>query len=350
MAETLRLEYACTGKEMDEAQSLSLREQIGGGSKWLTMVILLAILAAVLCLLYFEVLNDMPRRFRPYAMIGFFALVGFVFWRQRRGAKRPRGANVLEVSTSEVALVVGAVRVTTPWTAFSDCLESPTLFVLVDRLKSSLLVVPKRAFPDERSQNWFRVLAMDRQTPARAPSVHELIPSSGTKSAITLTIRLGHRDYLDRTLASCETWAMVAALWCLFIGVSIYASLHPPPHPVYTSTQVFFMFMLPFMMVMSVFVVVLASFYKWRSHAKYLTPQELGLSEESIHVASQDGSATLPWTAYQCFKETGRSFILWNRRNVWLLLPKRALAPGDNVERCRFLLTRHLRQSRWFFG
>ena len=48
MSQTLRLEYACTPAELQPAQSLNLRMQIGGGSKWRTTLLLLLALGGML--------------------------------------------------------------------------------------------------------------------------------------------------------------------------------------------------------------------------------------------------------------------------------------------------------------
>jgi hypothetical protein len=62
MDETLRLEYVCTSAEIEEAQNLVLRERIGGGSQWLTLCLLLVMLAAILFFLY----ERIPPLYRPY--------------------------------------------------------------------------------------------------------------------------------------------------------------------------------------------------------------------------------------------------------------------------------------------
>src|SRR5258708_689260 len=112
MSEILRLEYECTDAERREAQSLSLRQQLGGGSKWLTMLV--------------------------------------------------------------------------------------------------LLIFPKRVFPSESWQSWFRAQANKRPDP-KASARPELSVTTQTIFAtdIRFSFRLGFRDYLDRTLASWRTWGII---------------------------------------------------------------------------------------------------------------------------------------------
>jgi len=95
---------------------------------------------------------------------------------------------------------------------------------------------------------------------------------------------------------------------------------------------------------------LISSIYTWRVHVKFLIPQQMAFSEESIAFAGSDGSGNLPWEAYTRYKETRWSFILWGRDQAWLLLPKRSFASTDDLVRLRALLGRQLRQSRWFFG
>jgi hypothetical protein len=111
------------------------------------------------------------------------------------------------------------------------------------------------------------------------------------------------------------------------------------------------MFVLPFTFVMMVFLTLVLSVHAWWAHSSHADTQELSLSPESIGFRGRDGSGTLPWSAYHCFKETRCSFILWNSRtSAWAMLPKRAFTSQEEIHRCRDLLARHLRKSRWFFA
>jgi uncharacterized membrane protein len=350
VAQKLQLEYTVTAAEMDEAQSLGLRKQIGGGSKWRTWVILLALLTGLLVGFYYQIRHDVPAAYQPYVFAAIFIFAfAFVLWK-RRGRGRHTVPNRVEISEEEVRLAVGDVKIAWPWAALSDCVESPALFVLIDRPKAVLMVLPKRVFPSESWQTWFRNLANNRPKPSeQALSPRAPLASSGER--IVLRFRLGFRDYLDRAAASWFTWGMILGFAGMILGISIYEGQHPPPRAVYSVTQVYFMFMLPATVVMAVMVIFIAAAHPWFSHTKHLIPQEMALSEESIGMASADGTSEVPWTTYTRYKETRWSFILWKGRGgVWMMLPKRAFACADDIDRCRDLLGRHLRRSRWFFG
>jgi hypothetical protein len=348
MAQVLKLEYICTQAERSEAQTLGLRQQLGRGSKWRTRVVLFAILFGVVLGFYFEVRQSWSDPVMRYALGGALVFAcGFVFWKRRAGRGAPTTTRV-EISEAEVTVVVGAVKITTPWSGFGDCLESPNLFVLVDRPKTLLTILPKRVFPTESWQSWFRNLANHRPRPEERPQ------SAGAPLAVspersTLQFRLGVRDYVDRALASFRTWGLILGVAGMILGLSISAGMHPSPHAVYSATQVYFMFMLPTTLLMAVMIIAIASVYPWFLHRRLLTPQEVSLTADAITCASADGDASVPWTAYARYKETRRSFILW-KGQVWMLVPKRAFASAEELDRCRALFATHLERSRWFFG
>ena|SRR5690242_8557858 len=93
----LRLEFTCTPKERSEAQTLCIRHQLGGGSKWMTWVVLLAMLAGVIWLLWIEFLKTMPAGHRMYG-IGAVVAVWMIFiLRDRRRRRREGPPAVMEL-------------------------------------------------------------------------------------------------------------------------------------------------------------------------------------------------------------------------------------------------------------
>jgi hypothetical protein len=350
--ETLHLEFVCTDAEKKKAQSLLLRRQVGGGSKVLTTVVLLLLLAGMLLGFYFRVQREVAPAYRPYVYAVVFGVSLLVWlWRRRSRASAPAETR-LEVSEDGLSVHGPGAAVRMPWSAFSSLLESPDLFVLVDRPKTTLLVIPKRAFSSESWQDWFHTVATNRLSladwsPAEAPAT----PTSSADQSVNLRLHLRFRDFLDRTLASWLTRGFLAGTTVLMIGTSLYAAANPPPNPIYSGTQVFFMFGLPILLVMMVVLILVLSVRAWWTHSRNAVPQELSLSAVSIAFSGPEGSGTLPWSVYHCFKETRWSFILWNSRtSAWTMFPKRAFRSEEDLRRCRELLARHLLQSRWFFG
>jgi hypothetical protein len=349
VSKTLQLEYACTSTEMAQAQALNLRTRLGRGSKWRTRLILALVLAGMLVGAWFR-FREMPELYRALmiaAIVAGSCLFAICKSKFRKSARRPVK---LEISERDFAILGPDAKVTMPWSAFSECLESSDLFVLLDRAKTTLIVVPKRAFPSESWQTWFRAQAT-QEASHTAPAWHEspaLAPSTSA-DRITFTFQLGFRDYLDRTLASWRTWGSCLIVGGLLLGASLYSAAHPPPHAVYSDTEMFFMFVLPFYLVCVMIGVLTFSIHGWRSHAKYNRAQQVALSEASMDFAGIDGSGTVPWTSFKQYKETLWSFILW-RGSRWVLFPKRAFGSWDDLSRCRELLDRHLQRSRWFLG
>jgi hypothetical protein len=354
MSQILRLEYACTNAEMEQAQSLALRKRLGGGSKWRTYLILFIMLAGALVGGYFH-LRAIPGADRVLILAAAVVISVVVVFVQRKFRNTERATTKLEISETDLAVVRPTSKVAMRWSAFCQLLESTDLFVLIDRPKKILLVIPKRAFPDESSQTWFRQQVHTGLT-APPPQFNELpvMGSSAQADRITFSLQLKFRDFMDLTLASWFTWAIVLAAAALVLAVSLGSAANPPENAVLSDTEVFFMFMLPFFFVVVLMIILIFSFHAWRLNAKYSIPQAVALSEESIAFANADGSGTLPWTNYAFYKETWWSFILWHgsvwRCSTWVMLPKRAFSCWDDVIRCRELLERHLKKSRWFRG
>jgi hypothetical protein len=267
--------------------------------------------------------------------------------------QKRRGSPVMtQVEVSDAQIIIRSPKSTAivPWSQFSHCLESSNLFVLVDRPKILLVIVPKRAFPNDAAQSWFRTRAAglsNAVVPATTPAAED---GSLDPNAMVLRFQLNYRDYLDRTLASWRTWAMILGLLGLYAGIFLYSAMHPPPRAVYSATQVFLFFMLPFMVLMMGMIVFLSSFYHWRAHRHYLTPQQTILSDEGVITSSAQGHSELAWKAFGGFKETRRSFILWGEGSLWMLLPKRVFGSVAEQGRCAALLAAHIPRSRRFFG
>jgi hypothetical protein len=284
------------------------------------------------------------------ATIGVIVLVAMV--RKRLSKSATSTHTKLEVSATGLTVIGADANVKLEWSAFGDCVESPDLFVLLDRPKAILFAIPKRAFPSESRQNWFRMLTENRlKFPEPVPIEAPALVISPSADSIRLRVQLGFRDYLDRTIASSFTWALLLFFAGLFIGVGVYAAANPPPDAVFSATEMLFFFEIPFLLVMAAFLVLVITVHGWFTHRKYLTPQEMALSEDSIVFSGVDSQGSLPWTSYTRFKETPWSFIVWKPGGLaWLMLPKRMFQSADDLARCRALLARKLTNSRWYFA
>jgi hypothetical protein len=354
MSSILRLEYACTHAEMNQAQSLVMRKQLGGGSKWRTWLLLFLVLVGMLAGFYFQ-FRDIPPIFRVLILASAVGGGILVVFFERKFRKRARATNKVEISATDFTFLGPGAKVAMPWSAFSECLESADIFVLLDRPKRTLFVVPKRAFQNENSQTWFREL-VNNGLSVHPPdfSQSSVLGTEPIEDLIKFTVKLRFRDYLDATLASWFIWGIIVVTGVLIATVTFLPSDEPPQNPVFSTTEVFLMFMLPFYFVVAITILLIFSFHAWFSRAKYSDPEEFAFSEESISFAGLAASGTFPWTNLTHYKETWSSFILWRgsswRSSAYMILPKRAFASWDDVSRCRNLLDRHLRRSRWFRG
>jgi len=342
-----QLEYSCTDAEMKEAEALQLRQHYGGGSKWRTRLVLFGILALAIAALYIRFKREIaPRdRFWFIALVVVVYIALLIFKRVTR--RKTDGVVRLEVSEREVVFNSDNGRTAMLWSAFSRCLESPNLFVLVDRPKTILYAVPKRAFPDEAAQNWFRTLANQPQSVAPAVSDAALMPGrSVAANGISLTFQLEYRDYLSRVLTSWRTKGLVIGILVFVTGINFFST--PPPDAVNSSLKVQLIVLAMIIPMLGVLIFVI-SFFSWRGEKEYLVPQQIVLTSEGIEFASRDSSGRVPWSTYKYYLENRWSFFVWHPRgSLWFMFPKREFTSQSDLTQFRTLLQTNLKRSRWF--
>jgi hypothetical protein len=329
-----------------------VRQQYGGGSKVLATVVMLLLMAAMLLGFYFRTQREVGPAYRPYvyAAVALLALFAW-FWIRRSRASTPLTIR-MDVSDAGLSVLGADADFKLPWSAFKSCLESPELFVLMDRAKTTMLMIPKRAFADEGAQAWFHTLVTNQLNLSDWPTTepHSLAPSI-PRDAVRVKTQLRFRDHLDRTLASWRLRVFFIFLTTMFAGTGVYAAMTPHPNAIRSTTEVFFLFMLPMLLVTMAIAVLLASFLAWWTHSRKAATEDIALMADSMAFSGRDGAGTVQWSADQRFKETRWSFIVWNSRtSAWIMIPKRAFSSEDDVLRCRELLRRNLQHSRWFFG
>jgi hypothetical protein len=348
MSPILHLDYVCSHAELEQAQSLSLRHQLGGGSKWRTRFVLVVLLVGILSGAWFR-FREIPEGYPALilaAIIGCCLFFAVCIRRFRKTIPRPIQ---LEISEEGLTILGTDSKVALPWSAFAQCLESSDLFVLLDRPKRTLIVLPKRVFPSANWQAWFHEQTHNLPS-LEPPAWSELpVPPSTSADLVTFTVRLRYRDSLARTVASWRTWGICFALGALWFGTGIYVAAQPAPDAVNSPTKVIVVFAVPFFLVAVAMIVTIFSVHAWRLDAKYSGAREIALFEQSIAFSGTDGSGMLPWSSFKYYKETPWSFILWAGSH-WMIFPKRVFTSWDDIGRCRDLLERHLKRSRWFVG
>jgi hypothetical protein len=352
MSTPLRLEYALTGNDMEQAKTLCLNKRIGGGSEWKTVFIMLTLMTVAIVGAWFR-FREIPVVYRALLLGGVVAgSVVYVFVQKkfRKSVARP---TVLEVSEKDLTFLSAGSRAVLPWSSFGECLESPGLFVLMDRPKKMFYAIPKRAFPSEASQTWFRELAA--LAPGYAtPEWHEPPTSArpGSPDCVTITAQPTFRDGLAAALAAWRIRGIcLAGAVLVLVPFSIGLVINPPPPANADDMGAAFLivFVILSYLAFVTFFVVMYAVQFWRANGKGSASHTIAFSREAVAVSGTDGSGTLPWTTYGHYKETRRYFFLWGR-SQWLLLAKRYFASDDELSRFRDLLSSHLKPSRWFIG
>jgi hypothetical protein len=345
--QVLRLQYTCTKAERDEAQTLVTREQLGGGSKWLAKILLYLMLIGLLLEGYFK-FDDMPK-LRRLEILGAIILGSTVFViLKNRLQKEATDQIKIEVSIKNFTILDKASKAAIAWSSISNCYESSGLFVLLHKSNSLSYIVPKRAFPSEDWQAWFRALANHKPEPDQTSTIESVIAAdSKSTNIVIIRFKLGLRDYFDRCITSWLTWTIALAMEVLVLAALLSASANPAPNgparPALDASFLLFPLVMPIVLMIALFTI-----QPWLSQRKHSTSQEVALSEDGIFFNGGDGSGNLAWSTFTNFKETQNCFILarrWTR--VWFLLPKGSFATREDVQRCRWLLEGHLRRSKW---
>lgn len=346
----LRLEYQCTEAERKEAQSLNTHQQYGGGPKWRSTLAQWVGIAVLAFLVYQRFKLEIAAKDRVWfivlVVVVFIALQLF----KRLTRTKTEGTTRLEISEQGLVLQGGNGRSELLWSAFGQCIESPNLFVLLDRPKQVLFIIPKRIFPDEAAQNWFRTLANQPRNPAAASANESPAPGRFMAgNGIMFTLQLGFRDYLSRNFTSWRMRGMFLLFVVLITGISAYSFIHPPPDAVNSPSKVLLIevAILTPMFVVLFFVV---SFMGWRSEKKYLEPQQLVMTREGMQFASRNTRGHLPWETYKYYLENRWSFFIWNPEgSLWMMFPKREFKSRGELEQFRDYLATNLKASRWFY-
>lgn len=353
-ADVLRLEYALTPAERSEAQNLLLRRQVGGGSEWLTRIILLLALVGMLLGLWTMVTAEFQKAQRPYVIVAVVGLTAVVYVLRRRARKKLDAAPpiVVELSADGIRFLSDQAKTVLPWQTISRRIESDALFLLQHRKSLVCYILPKRVFPSTESVDWLREIELGAGDPADATDAADAAAMTLDRSATTIDVRLTLWNWFDWSLASWALGRGIALGWTgMLLGCWIAVSLTPNPNAKLTKVELLVYWVLPAALVGSTLLVTFFTIYSWFTHRREHGPHTVSLGEEAVTVATKDGTGTLAWTTFTRYKETPWSFLIWNiSPGNWLMLPKSAFPSLKALDDCRDLLARRLRKSTWFFG
>jgi hypothetical protein len=331
---------------MKEAKSLQEHQRYGGGPKWRSTIIMWLVILAFGTVECLRFIKEVAAKDRVWFLALVAGLCVLAFYFKHKMRRKTGQVAQLEISERELVFSSGNERIELLWSAISQCLETPNLFVIFNRSKSIFYAIPKRAFPDERSQEWFRALANQPRTEL-TPAEETMAPGRFTSAnGIALTLQLKFRDYLIRNFASLRFTGVFLGL-IVFMAIICFFST-PPPDAVNSNAKTFGMMTAAFSVIWPL-VTFVTSFISWRAEKTHLAPQQIMLSSAGIEFADRDGGGRLPWDTYKYYREGRWTFFLWQPRgSVWLMFPKRAFASPSDLEQCRSLLQANLKYSRWF--
>jgi len=345
---TLKLQYRCTEGERKEAKKLQEYDFYGRGSRWRGRLVLGALLAIAAFGYALRFQREVAPEHKPW-FVGLCAVIflAIVIFKRITRQKIEDDAQ-LEISEREVTMGAGEGKTVIQWSGFSQCLESPNLFVLVNRSKTVLFTVPKRVFSDEAAMDWFRAQANQPKGAAGSIPVEELLPGRFVSSnGIALTLRLKLRDYLNRNFTSWRMRGICLGLLVLSAGITFL--MPSPPDPVNSPLKTF-LIMAPTMLGMTVAVTAFISISYWLAERKHLIAQQLVVNDAGIEFVAQDSTGRLPWSTYKYYLENRWSFFMWQPQgSLWLMLPKRDFASASDLTQFRALLETKLKRSRWFY-
>ncbi len=337
--EPRQIRFVCTDDENEAAGRVILRQtRRRRWSEW--------ILIAVMLIAFFYLKPAEDRR----AMGVSFSLAGFLYlsWRYwpRRKKDEPQGA---EISENGITVTTVSSACHLPYSSFERYLESLELFVLLRPHGGVPVVIPKRAFPNEKWLSWFRTRAKALEGPVTGKIVEcDQNPQTQT-GTIKLRSTLALRDYFDRALFSWKLWGLLLGFALFLTGMAMYFAIFPPPKAVDAGAKLFFHFEIPWLLAMTPLLIAVGTLAPWLQCIRNRVAQSFLLSEDGLAVESRRGHAYISWARFTGYRETWWSFIVW-RGFQWVLLPKRCFNSQEDLARCRDILARNVRRSCWFFG
>jgi len=345
----LELEYNCTGKDLEELGALAEHQRFWGGPKWRSNLFRVLFVSVFAVLIFFRVETEIGSKGQAgiYASVGAIIISALFLKKMRRKA----GGKVrMEISERSIVLKGDDSRSEILWSGFSKCLESENLFALLTDNKATLLAIPKRAFPDAESQEWFRARA-SQPSNSEQPAPDESLPPAHFDGAngVALTFKYKFRDHLSRQVTSWRVKGMVLVVLAILVGISIMSFVKPPPDAVEPPWKVV-LFTAGILVPMMIVIFFLVFCFWWFIERKHHATHHLLLTQEGIEFTEQNASGRLPWSAYKYFCESRWTIFIWNPESSrWLMFPKRVFASPSDLNHCRTLVQTNLKPSRWFF-
>jgi hypothetical protein len=353
----LRLTYTIDKADREDAESLQVRRQLGGGSRvvtWLTV-------AAAAALLGWRFYTEISPRAAWPIWVGVFAVVWVVAFIvvRRRAAAVGASAVTLDVAEDGLHLVEpNGVDVRLPWAGVADFAESPRLFVLFSRDRTLAYLVPKRAFDGHADEwrQWFRdklllastALVSAPPAAAGAPATSDGAGPEGDVAEYALTLA----DRVDLARAAWVPRVMAVAGVGLVVGPLVHVLLTPAPDAV-NGPLALVLVTLPMVVLFGLMGPAMYVVHGWMSSPDRGVRYRVTVGPQGMTQAGgRDGASTsIRWDAFSRYKETRRAFYLWRPwQRAALILPKRAFADRAAVDRVRGHVAAQMQRSTWLIG
>ena len=171
----LELRFVCTRSELAETRRVAMRLLTPAATRWR----LRAIYGVLYVLSLFSIERELAKVLELRQRLPIVAGLAVLFvvlasvW-QRWTTRVTTAPTHVEVSARDLTVLESGARRTVPWSGFAQAVESPNLFVLIDRAREVCFTLPKRAFPSRETIDWFR---------ARVAGIHGGVPSGSVSSA-----------------------------------------------------------------------------------------------------------------------------------------------------------------------
>jgi len=350
-----QLEYHCTAADSEEAQALFISHPDRRFLKWRTRILEYVPSFCFLAVLIFSIITRrLPKALIVVLGIALPIAIALVVWKKLNASRKNPELLRLIVSVQGLAFASGSSdttgTATKSWSSFGQCLESPNLFVLIDRPGMLLFIIPKRAFPGEAAQNWFRARA--NRAPNEVHPTAEEAESSAQRPApdgqFEFTFQYRFLDYLNRTLTTWRMRGIVLAVLLLTSGICLVQAFFPSSTAVNSPAKVF-LIMISIIIPMLVVILILITALMWFWDRKYRNANRVTVGDKGMRIVRPDGETMLPWAAYKYYLENRLAFFVWNPAgSIWLMVPKRSFRSATDETRFRELLRSNLKASIWF--
>lgn len=158
---------------------------------------------------------------------------------------------------------------------------------------------------------------------------------------IEYEITLG--DFLEiswRHRRSSISWIFAIAACALGVlsGLLLYMPADPWPYRIAGGLAGFFLLIL-------LVAPPLNCRLAYRRNRRLFATRKISISEQGIVADSQLGHGETNWKSYQRFKETKHLFLLYQSRDMVVILPKRAFADQEDLEKVRALMVSKVQKA-----